>query len=127
MNSSSSFFLHSQLLYSKFSPTSNDLSLSKSQLLILEINPLSHIPFSINSLHSSFNYILHSQTLASSLDLYLQVSCHFICLVSLVLDIRLNILTCMPLTISETQFCIRIIGIITTTITFIYFDTVKIK
>ena len=35
------------------------------------------------------------QTFASSLHLHLQVSCHFMCLVSLALEIRLNILASM--------------------------------
>ena len=45
-----------------------NLSNSHSQLLRLKINLLSHLPLSINSLHS---------------HLHLQVSCHFVCVVSL--------------------------------------------
>ena len=60
--------------------------------------PLSHKPLSINPLHSHrhlslFHRSLLLQTLASNLHLHLHVSCHFICLVSLVLDIKLNTLT----------------------------------
>ena len=63
----------------------------------------SHIPFSINSLHShlhlpSFHLCLLLQTLTSNIHLHVQVSCHFIYLVSLVLDIRLNTLMFMFLT-----------------------------
>ena len=62
-----------------------------------QINPLSHIPLSINSLHSHLHLsLLHLllllQTLSSSLHLHLEVSCHSICIVSLFLDIRLNTL-----------------------------------
>ena len=64
--------------------------------------------FFINSLHSYlhlslFQRCLILQALASSLHLLLQVSCHFICLVSLVLDTRLNTLTFMFLTASGTH------------------------
>ena len=67
------------------------------------MNPLSHIPLSINSLHShlylsSFHLCLLLQTLASNLHLYLQVSYHSMYLISLVLDIGLNTLTFMFLT-----------------------------
>ena len=63
---------------------------------------------SINSFHSHldlllFHLCLLSQTLASSLHLNLQVSCHFMYLLSLVLEIRLNILTFMFLTTSGTH------------------------
>ena len=86
---------------------SHNLSHSHSQLLGFQIN-LSQIPLSINYLHShlhlfSFHLYLLLQTLASNLHLYLQVSCHSLCLVSLVLDIRLNTLTFMFLTTSETH------------------------
>ena len=43
------------------------------------------------------------QILPSNLHLHLQVSCHFIFLVSLVIDIRLNALTYILLTISGTD------------------------
>ena len=75
---------------------SHDLSHSHSQLL-----GLSHLPSSVNSLHSHlhlslFQRYLLLQTLTSNLHLNLQVSCHFIRLISLVLDdIRLNTLTFM--------------------------------
>ena len=59
----------------------------------------------INSLHSHlhlslFQRCLLLQTLASNLHLRLQVSCHFICLFSLVFEIKLNTLTFMFLTAS---------------------------
>ena len=87
---------------------SHDLSHSHSQVLGFQINPLSHIPFSNNSLHSHlhlslFHLCLLLQTLASNLHLHLQVSCHFICLVSLVLDIKLNTFTLIFLMISGTH------------------------
>ena len=80
----------------------HDLSNSHSQLLGFQINPLSHFPLSIDSLHSHldlslFQCCLLLQTLASNLNLHLQVSCHSMRLVSLVLDIRLDTLTFMHL------------------------------
>ena len=86
---------------------SHDLSHSHSQLLGFQINPLSHITFSINSLHShlhlsSFHYFLSLQIFALNLHMDLQVSCHTMCLVSLILDIKLNTLTFMFLMISGT-------------------------
>ena len=51
-NSSTNLFLHLQFLKSKYSPTSHNLSHSNSQLLVFQINPLSHITLLINSLHS---------------------------------------------------------------------------
>ena len=69
---------------------------------------LLHTPLSINSLHSlqhlsSFQRCLLLKTLASNLHLHLHVSCHFMCLVSLVLDIRLNTLTSKFFTTSGTH------------------------
>ena len=101
-------FLHLQFILSKYSPISHDLSHSHSQLLRFQINPLSNIPLSINYLHShlhlsSFHLFLLLQTLASSLHLQLEVLCHFMCLVSLVLDIRLNTLTFVFLVLSGTH------------------------
>ena len=49
---STDFFLHLQFSYSKYSPTSHDLSHSHSQLLGFQIDTLSLIPLSINYLHS---------------------------------------------------------------------------
>ena len=74
---------------------SHNLSHSHSQLIGFQINPLSHVLLSINFLHSllhlsSSHIFLLLQTLASNLHLHLHVLCHSICLVSLVLDIRLN-------------------------------------
>ena len=46
------FFLHLLSSQSKYSPTSHDLSHSHWQLLGFQIDPLSHITLSINSLHS---------------------------------------------------------------------------
>ena len=88
---STNFFLHLQFPLSKYSPTSHDLSHSHSQLLGFQINPLLHTPLSINYLHSqlhlsSFQRCLLLQTLLSSLHLHLHISCHSMCLVSLVLD-----------------------------------------
>ena len=85
------------------------LSHSYSQLLRFQIYPLSHIPLSINSLHSHlhlflFHRCLLLQTMASNLHLhFLHFSCHFINLVSLVLDIRLNTLTFKSFITSGTQ------------------------
>ena len=84
---------------------SHDLSHSHSQLLGFQINPLSHIRLSIDSLHSdlylsSFHLCLLLQTLAFNLRLHLQVLCHPICLISLVLYIRLNTLTFIFLIVS---------------------------
>ena len=98
VNLSANLSLHFQLLYSRYSPTSHDVSNSLSQLLEFEINPSLHTPLSINSLHlqlylSSFQRYFLFQTLSSNLHLHLHVWCHFLCLVSLVLDIRLKALT----------------------------------
>ena len=72
--------------------------------------------------------LLLLQTLASNLHLHLHVSCHFMCLVSLVLDIRLNTLTFKFFYyIRDTYFCIWIIDIITTATTFICFNNKRIK
>ena len=87
---------------------SHDLSHSHSQLLGFQLNPLSHVPLSINSIHShlhlsSFNPCLLLQILASSLHLHLHVLCHFMRLVSLVFDIRLNTFTFVSLIWSGTH------------------------
>ena len=60
------------------------------------MNPLSHTPLLINSLHSLLHLSLFQrcvllQMLASNLHLHLHVSFHSMYLVSLVLDISLNI------------------------------------
>ena len=87
----------------------NDLSHSHSQLLGFQINPLSHTPFSIkSSLHahlhlSSFHVCLLLQTLSVNLQMHLQVSCKIMCLVSLILDIKVNTLTFMFFTMSRTH------------------------
>ena len=67
-------FLLLQFSYSEYSPTSHDLSHSKSQLLGLQRNPISHLPLSINSLHSRlhlslFQRILLLKTLESNFHL----------------------------------------------------------
>ena len=67
-----------------------------------------HIPLSINSLHSHlhlflFHCCLLLQTIGSNLHLHLHFSCHFINLVSLVLDIKLNTLTFKYFITSGTQ------------------------
>ena len=84
------------------------LSHLHSQLLGFQINPLSHVPLSINSLHSHlhlclFHHCLLLQTIASNLHSHFHFSCHFINLVSLVLDIRLNTLTFKSFITSGTQ------------------------
>ena len=71
---------------------------SDSQLLGFQINPLSHSPLSISSLHSHqhlflFKRCLLLQILAPNLPLHLHDSCHSMCLTSLVFYIRLNTLT----------------------------------
>ena len=86
----------------------HDLSHSHSQLLASQINPLSHIPLSTNSLHSnlhlsSFHRYLLLQTLALNINMHLQVSCHLICLVSLIIFIKLNTLTSMFFIVSGTH------------------------
>ena len=87
--------------------TSHNLSLSPSQLLGFQINPLSHVYLLINSSHSHLHLSLFHLclllTLASNLHLHSQVSCHSVCLVSLVRGIRLNTLAFMFLTTSGTQ------------------------
>ena len=107
-NLSTNFFLHLQSSYYKYSPTSHDLSHSHSQLLGFQIDPLSHTPLSVNYLHShlhlsSFERSLLLQAFASNLHLHLHVSCHFMCLISLDLDIKLNTLTFMFLITSGTH------------------------
>ena len=63
---------------------SHDLSHSQLQLLGFQINPLSHISLSSNSLHSHlhlslFHLCLLLQTPEFNLHLHLKVSCHSIC------------------------------------------------
>ena len=89
ISGSTNFFLHLQLKLSKYLLITQDLSHSHSQLLGLKINLLSHSPLSINSLHSQlhlslFHRCLLLQITLSNLHIHLQVSCHFMCLVSLV-------------------------------------------
>ena len=84
------------------------LSHLHSRLLGFQINPLLHSPLLINSLHShlhlsSFHLYLLLQTLASNLHLHLQLLCHFMCLVLLVYDIKLNTLTFVFLMLSGTH------------------------
>ena len=72
INLSTNFFLHLQFSQSKYSPISQFLSHSHSQLLGFQINPLSYIPLSINCLHSHvhlflFHRCLLLQTVASNL------------------------------------------------------------
>ena len=50
INLSANFFLYLEVSWSKYSPTSHDLLHSHSKLLEFQIDPLSHIPLSINSL-----------------------------------------------------------------------------
>ena len=62
------------------------------------INSFLHTPLSINSLHSYLHFY-HSNVVYH----YKQVSCHSMCLVSLVLDIKLKTLTFKFLTTSVTH------------------------
>ena len=86
----------------------HDLSYPHSHILGFQINPLSHVPLSINSLHSHqhlslFQCRLLLQILASNLHLCVQVSYQDICFVLLILDIRLNTLIFMFLPTSGTH------------------------
>ena len=65
INLSITLLLHLQLLWFKYSPMPHDLSYSQSQLLGFQVNLVSHIPLSINSLHlhlhlSSLLHTLHT-------------------------------------------------------------------
>ena len=105
---STNFFLHLQFEWSKYSLILQVLSHSLSQLLGFKINPLSHTPLSINSLHShvhlsSFHRCLLLQIILSNLHIHLYDSCHFMCLVSLVNVFKLNTLTFKFFVASETQ------------------------
>ena len=96
-NLSINLFLHLHLSQSKYSSISNDLLHSKSELLGFQVYPLLHAPLSVNYLHlhlylSLFQYCSVLQTTASNVHSHLHVSCHFMCLISLVLNIRLNTL-----------------------------------
>ena len=102
------FFLHLQFEWSKYSLILQDLSHLLSQLLGFQINPLSHTPLSINSLHShlhlsSFHRCLLLQIILSNLHIHLHDSCHFMCLVSLVIVFKLNTLTFKFFVASGTQ------------------------
>ena len=102
-------FFYTYKFYSlNISMASHNLSHSQSQLLGFKINPLSHIPLSINSLHqhlhlSLFQCYLLLQTLSFNIHFHLQVSCHSVSCFITVLDIRLNTLTFMFLTTSGTH------------------------
>ena len=93
------------------------------------MNPSSHTPLSINSLHSHLHLFLFQrclllQTLVPNLHSHLQVSCHSIYLISLFLDIKLNTLTIkFYYNIRNTDFCIRIVDTITTATIFTCFNT----
>ena len=84
---------------------SHNLSHSHAQLLGFQIYPLSHtILLIISSLHShlhlsSFHICLLLQTAEVNVHMHLQVSCHTICLASLILAIILNTLTLNTLTL----------------------------
>ena len=104
------FFLHLQFSQSKYSPTSHDLSHLHLQLPGFQINPLSHSHLSINYLHShlhlsSIQRCLLLQTLPSNLHLHLQVSCHSMCLVSLVLGFLTNSDILLHYVISSLNIC----------------------
>ena len=77
-NLSTKLFLYLQFSQSKYSPISQVLLHSYSQLLGFQINPLSHTPLSINSLQSHLHLFLFQrclllQTIASNLHLQLHV------------------------------------------------------
>ena len=94
INLSTYLLLHLQFSQSKYSPKSHDLSHSHLLLGLLgfQICPLSHIPLSINSLHSHRHlFLLQCYLLLQTLASNIHFSCHFICFVSLVLDITINI------------------------------------
>ena len=111
LHSSTNLLTHSFLCIYNFHSLFSNITwslYSHSQLIGFQINTSWHILFSINSLHSHlhlslFQRCLLLQALASSLHLHPQVSYHFICLVSLVLDTRLNTLVFMFLTASGTH------------------------
>ena len=106
----------------------HDLSHSHIQLLGFQINPLSHIPFS--HLHlSSFHLCLLLQTAAVNLHMHLQISCHIICLVSVILNIKLNALTLMFLIMSGTHNFeyVSLILLQLPSTTFIYFNIESIE
>ena len=92
-------FLQRQFLLSRYSPIPQDLSHSHSQLLGLQLIPLSQaISSTKSSLHShlhlsSLQICLLLHTISLNLQIHLQLSCHSICLVSLILEIRSNTLT----------------------------------
>ena len=93
---------------------SHDLSHSHSKILELQTkktkkkNSLSHMPLSINVLLYQLHLLLLQcclllKTFASNLHIHFQVSCHSICIFLFVLEIRLNTLTFMFLTIRGTR------------------------
>ena len=65
--------------------------------------------------------------LASNLHLHLQALCQDICLVSLILDIRLNTLVLMSLTTSGTYLAYGSLMSLQMSLAFIYKNTVRIK
>ena len=65
--------------------------------------------------------------LASNLHLHLQVLFQDICLVSLILDIRLNTLVLMSLTTSGTYLAYGSLMSLQMSLAFIYKNTVRIK
>ena len=92
-NLSTNFFLHVQFYQPKYFPTLHDLLHSHSQLLVFQMNPLSQLTFSINSLHShlhlsSFQRCLLLQKLASNLHLHYKVHAivYILLHLSLILD-----------------------------------------
>ena len=78
INLSTNCFLHLQFFQSKHSPTSHNLSHFHSQLRGFQIDPSSHTPLSIYSLHSiqhlsSLQRCLLLPALASNLHLHLHI------------------------------------------------------
>ena len=68
-NLSANLFLHLKFSYSKYSPTSHDLLHSQSQLRGFQINPVSYLILSINSLHSHLHLSLFQHCLLLHLHL----------------------------------------------------------
>ena len=98
-NLSTKLFLHLQFSKSKYSPTSHDLWYSQSQLL-------GHLYQSSLCIHTC---IYHYSTFVyyykhlHQVCIHIYTFCAILCLVSLVLDIRLNTLTINFLTTSGTH------------------------
>ena len=93
---------------------SHDLSQSHSKILELQKKKkkkkkffvtyaLVHKPFALPAAFIVITMLLLLKTFASNLHIHFQVSCHSICIFLFVLEIRLNTLTFMFLTIRGTR------------------------